>query len=51
MDERYFIEVNIEYPQEFYELHNDLPFFPERKIMKVEQFVANLHDEKNKVLT
>ena len=29
-----------------YDLHNDLPFFPERiRIGKVEKLVANLHDK------
>ena len=32
--------------EKLHELHNDLPFLPERmKIEKVEKLVANLHDE------
>ena len=30
MDDRYLIEVNVQYPQELRELHNDLSFLPER---------------------
>ena len=34
------------------DLHNDLTFLPERmKFEKVEKFVANLHDKKNKLFT
>ena len=28
--ERYFFEVDVQYPEKLLELHNDLPFFPER---------------------
>ena len=39
-DEGHFLEVDL------HDLHNDLPFLPERiKIEKVEKFVANLHDK------
>ena len=31
--EGYFLEINIQYLEKLYELHNDLPFFPEK--MKV----------------
>ena len=42
-DEGYFLEVDIWYI--WYELHNDIPFLPERmKIEKVEKLVANLYD-------
>ena len=44
-DERYF-QVDIQYLEELHELHNDLPFLPQRtEIEKVEKLVANLHDE------
>ena len=47
----YFIEADVQYPEKLYELHNDLPFSPERmKIEKVEKFVANLHDKKEYVI-
>ena len=42
----YFFEVDVQYPEKLLELHNDLPFLPERiKIEKVEKLVANLHDK------
>ena len=44
-DERYF-QVDIQYLEELHELHNDLPFLPQRtETEKVEKLVANLHDE------
>ena len=44
--EGYFLEVDIQYPDELHELHNDLPFLPERmKIEKVEKPAANLHEK------
>ena len=43
-DEGYFFEVDVQYPEKLHELHNDLPFLPERmKIEKIEKHVANLH--------
>ena len=45
-DERYFLEADAYYFEKLHELHNDLPFLPERmKIEKVEKLVANLHDK------
>ena len=29
-DERYFLEVDVQYTEKLDELHNDLPFLPER---------------------
>ena len=47
-DEGYFLDVYVEYPGKLHELHNDLPFLPERnKIKKVEKLDTNLYD-KNK---
>ena len=46
-DEEYFFEFYIEYPENLQNLHNNLPFFPER--MKTEKGVPILHD-KQKVL-
>ena len=46
-----FIEANVQSPEKLHEVHNDLPFLPERmKIEKVEKFVANLHDKKEYVI-
>ena len=43
-DERYFLEVDVQYLEKLYELHIDLPFLPEiMKIEKVEKLGANLH--------
>ena len=45
-DEGYFPEVGVQYLEKLHELHNNLPFLPERmKIEKVEKLVANLHDK------
>ena len=45
-DERYFLEVGVQYLEKLHELHNNLTFIPERmKIEKVEKLVANLHDK------
>ena len=39
------------YTEKLHELHNDLPFLPERmKIEKVEKLVANLHDKTEYVI-
>ena len=45
-DEGYFLEVDVQYLKILHELHNDLPFLPERmKIEQLEKLVANLHDK------
>ena len=45
-DERYFLEVDVQYPENLHNLHNDLPFLPERmKTEKDERLVANFHDK------
>ena len=50
-DERYFLEVDAQYPEKLHELHNDLPFLPERmKIRKVEKLATNLHDKAEYVI-
>ena len=36
----YFLQVDVQYPEELHELHNDFPFLPERmKIEKIEKLV------------
>ena len=38
----YFLEIDIQYPEELHELHNDLTYLPEKmKIENVEKLVAN----------
>ena len=50
-DEGCFLEVDVQYPEKLHDLHNDLPFLPERmKIEKVEKLVANLHDKSEYVI-
>ena len=39
-----FLEVVFQYPKNLHELHNDLPFLPERiESEKIENLVTNLH--------
>ena len=45
-DERYVLEVDVQYLETLHELHNDFPFLTEKmKIEKVEKLVTNLHDQ------
>ena len=45
-DEGCFLEVDVQYPKNLNNLHNELPFLPKRtKIQKVEKLVANLNDK------
>ena len=47
----YFPEVDVQYPEKQHDLHNDLPFLPDRmKTEKVEKLVANLHDKNEYVI-
>ena len=49
--EKYCLEIDVKYPEKLYELHNDLPFLPERiKIHKAEKLWASLHDKKEYVI-
>ena len=51
IDERYFLVVDIQYPEKLHKLHNDLPLLPERmKIIKVEKLVTNSHDKTEHVI-
>ena len=41
----------VQYLEQLHELHNDLPFLPERmKIEKIEKLAANLHDKTEYVI-
>ena len=43
-DEGYLLEDDVQYPEKLHELHNDLPFLPERmKIQKFEKCLINSH--------
>ena len=44
-DERYFLEVDIHYPANLYNVHNDFPFTPKKWKFKVKKLVANLQDK------
>ena len=50
-DKGYLLEVNVRYPKELHDSHNDLPFMCEKKLMGgVEKLVPNLHNKKNYVV-
>ena len=45
-DKKYFLEIDVEYPEKLHKLHNDLPFLSERiKLGKIEKLVTNLLDK------
>ena len=47
----YFIEADVQYPEELHGIHNDLPFWPNRmNIEKVEKRVAKMHDTKENAI-
>ena len=44
----FFLEVDLEYPEDLHELHNDYPLAPERiKIGNVEKLIPNLNNKTN----
>ena len=46
-DVGYFIEADVEYPQELHTLRSDLPFLPERReVNKCKKLICNLYDKK-----
>ena len=50
-NEAYILEINIQYSEKLHELHNDLPFLPERmKTEKAETLVTNLNDKTEYVI-
>ena len=45
------LEVDLEYPKELHDLHNDYPLAPERlKVAGVEKLIPNLYNKKNYVV-
>ena len=50
-DGGYFLQVDIQYLENFHNLHNDLLLLPERmKIEKVKKLMANLHNKSKYVI-
>ena len=50
-DKGYFIEVDIDYPKELLNLHEDLPFLPEtKKVNKVEKLICSVEDKEKYVI-
>ena len=50
-DKGYILEVDVSYPKDLHDSHNDLPFLCERiEINGVEKLVPNLRDKKNYVI-
>ena len=46
IDKGYLLEVDVTYPKELHDAHNDLPFLPEKmKLNGVEKLVTNLYDK------
>ena len=49
--EGYLLEVDVRYPKELHDYHNDLPFMCEKmKISRVKKLVPNLYDKRNYVI-
>ena len=50
-DKGYLLEVDVSYPAELHDLHNDLPFMCEHmEINHVEKLVPNLYNKKNYII-
>ena len=50
-DKGYFLEVDIDYPKQLFNLHKDLPFLPEReKANKIEKLICNIEDKEKYVV-
>ena len=50
-NEGYFPEIDVEYPKNLYNLHSDLPCFPERlKIEKCNKLVCNFYNKKSYIV-
>ena len=50
-DIEYFLEVDIDYPKELFNLHKDLLFLPERKkVNKCEKLICSIEDKEKYVV-
>ena len=50
-DKGYFLEVDVEYPRNLFNLQRDLPFSPERKKMgKCNKLLCDFHQKRNCVV-
>ena len=50
-DKGYFLEVDVDYQKELFNLHKYLPFLPERKkVNKVEKLICNIEDKEKYVM-
>ena len=50
-NKQYFLEVDIYYLKEIFNLHKGLPFFPERKkVEKVEKLICSIKDKEKYVI-
>ena len=48
---QYFLEVDIDYPKELFNLHKDLPFLPEsKKVNKVKKLICDIVNKKKYVI-
>ena len=48
LEKGYLLEVDIEYPKELHDAHNDLPFLPETKeVNKVKKLIPNLFNKES----
>ena len=51
LDPGYFLEVDIDYLKELFNLHKDLPFLPERKkVNKCEKLICSIEDKEKYVV-
>ena len=50
-DKGYFLEEDVEYPKQLFDLHKDLPFLPEgKKVNKVDKFICSIEDKEKYVM-
>ena len=50
-DEGYFLELDVQYPENLHNINNDLPFLPEwMKIKRARKLLGNLYDKTEYVI-